>query len=84
MDAQRQVVPLVELQSNADPAPIVDASVANTIYYGYAELGTATTEPKWKIVKSVVAGNITTTTYADGNMKYDNVWDDRTSLNYSR
>lgn len=61
---------------------IIDSSVTDTIYYGFAPTGTPTTSALWKIIKSVTVGDVITTTYADGNANYDNVWDNRASLTY--
>lgn len=61
---------------------IKDAS-AGTTYYGYAlSLGADQTLPIWRIRKEIVTGNVTVVTYADGNGKYDNVWNNRASLTY--
>jgi hypothetical protein len=61
----------------------VDVPVAGTTYEGYALPGTLNGTPAWKIKKIVVAGALTTTTYASGNSNFDKVWDDRATYTYS-
>lgn len=61
----------------------VDTTDDSTIYTGWAVIGTATSEAKWKIKRTVIAGSLITDTWADGDIEYDNVWDDRASLSYS-
>lgn len=62
---------------------LIDEVDANTTYVGYAKLGTATSAASWKILKISVSGTVTTTTYADGDDLFNNIWDDRASLSYS-
>jgi hypothetical protein len=53
-------------------------------YVGFAPPGKLTSEPAWKIMKLVYVGsNLVRRLWADGDTKFDNVWDDRASLNYS-
>ncbi len=73
------------------PAPLVDETVTGgtTItFIGHAAIGTSTSDPLWKILRvtEVVNGGntITTTEYADTDVKYDNIWDDRANLKYGR
>jgi hypothetical protein len=61
----------------------VDVPVAGTTYEGYALPGTLNGTPAWKIKKIVVAGALTTTTYAGGDSNFDKVWDDRATYTYS-
>lgn len=67
---------------NTDPA-----TGDQTIYMGKcAAASGSTAAASWCIKKTVVstAGNTKTVTeyYAGASMKYDNVWDNRASLNY--
>ena len=71
------------LTDNFALAVITDEADANTTYVGEAPVGTATNEAKWSIKKIVVSGTVTQILYADGDTKFDNVWDNRTSLTYS-
>ena len=72
----------VSVIPSAAEKKIIDTSVADTIYYGYAVTGSATSSAVWKIFKQDLVSNITTITYADGNDLYDNVWDNRYALTY--
>lgn len=54
----------------------------NLIYVGTAKSGTATSAASWKIKRLDFTSGLTTT-YADGNQNYDNIWDNRESLSYS-
>jgi len=92
--------PIVELAINSIPEPLIETiDISNdtfvTTYKGYAPLGTKTSESKWFIVKTVVdtivsgtapvtTTTTTTTTYPKGEMSYNQVWDDRATLNYAR
>ena len=61
-----------------------DADPPTTAYLGQAAPGTATSAASWRIQKLVFGGDgDVTTTWADGNAYFDNVWDDRASLSYS-
>lgn len=60
---------------------------ANVVYSGWAEPGTDDEEDTWRICKFVYGtfGSETVVTqrlWADGDNKFDNVWDDRASLTY--
>lgn len=78
--------PIVRTLTEAQPVPIVDVASGTVTYRGYAQLGTPTSAPKWKITRTTVTGGVTLTEYADGNMLYDNIWNNRASgtVKYSR
>jgi hypothetical protein len=61
---------------------IVDEVNKNLTYVGYADTGTATLLPKWRIKKIEQVGKILSTLYADGNPNFDNIWDNRAALTY--
>ena len=62
------------------PDKIDTTSQTGITYLGYAKPGTtATSEARWGIVKIQSDG----TTYPNGMLNYDQVWDDRLSLTYS-
>ena len=83
-DNDHDSFPTMKTLAESQPKPIVDVASASVTYRGYAPLGTGTDEAKWKIERDSKTGNVTTTQYADGNMDYDNVWDNRASLSYTR
>ena len=62
---------------------LVDEVNSNLTYIGLGKLGTADSDAKWQIRKIEKIGSVTTIQYADGNRRYDNVWDDRASLTYT-
>jgi len=76
--------PIVRTLTEAQPVPIVDVASGTVTYRGYAQLGTKTSAAKWKITRTTITGTVTLTEYADGDMKYDNIWNDRAGLTYSR
>lgn len=86
MDAsiQNDNFPTIKNLTESQPAPLIDNVGGGVIYTGWASLGSKETDPVWKISKQSVSGTVTRTEYADGDMSYDNVWDDRATLNYTR
>jgi len=66
-------------------ALIVDESNPNIIYRGYAAPGANVGAAVWAIKKTVsnTTGDLTTTTWADGNQNFDNIWNNRATLVYS-
>lgn len=60
----------------------VDEVNDNLIYEGYGEPGTADDAAAWAIRKISKSGTVTSTTWADGNINYDNVWNNREALDY--
>jgi hypothetical protein len=73
---------LQELISLTDGKALITEVSGGTTYVGKAPPGSATSAAKWQVSRIVVAGGTTTVTWADGNITYDNVWDDRASLTY--
>lgn len=61
----------------------IDEVNANLTYIGFAKLGTATSDGFWQIFRIQKIGSQTLIQYADGNTRYDNVWDNRASLTYT-
>lgn len=58
------------------------ASDSNIIYIGEAANASSTGSPVWKITR-LDTTTLLAVTYADGNLNYDNVWDNRESLTYT-
>lgn len=78
-----------------NPAPLIHALSGDTVtYYGYAPLGTPTSQPFWKILRQVETsdgsgGTITTIGSVIGSngipsYKEEYIWDDRLSYQYGR
>lgn len=61
----------------------IDEPSATTTYIGKAKAGTMTSDASWQIQRIYVLGSVTSIRYADGNLKFDNIWDNRASLSYS-
>lgn len=66
-----------------DYAKIVDEASATVTYIGKAEPGSAEASAVWQIKKIEIIGTETIFTWADGNVSFDNVWNDRASLTYN-
>lgn len=61
----------------------IDEVTPTLNYIGYAQnLGANPSLPLWKIKKIEQIGTVWEIRYADGDELYDNVWDNRASLNY--
>lgn len=60
-----------------------DDASATVSYYGWASPGIATSTAAWRIMKKTVAGTVTSYTWADGDLNFDNIWNNRASLSYS-
>lgn len=59
-----------------------DSGITGVQYIGKATPGTATSAAGWQI-KRLDETTGTVITFADGDIQFDNVWDDRESLSYS-
>lgn len=55
---------------------------SNIIYIGEAANASLTSNPAWKITR-LDTTTLLKVTYADGDLNFDNVWDNRESLTYS-
>jgi len=62
----------------------VDSSDSNITYVGKGILNSDgdTSRPIWQIMRIIENGNDASIKYADGDVKFDNVFDDRESLTY--
>lgn len=60
---------------------LIDEVDSSTTYIGEAGYHTATSSALWRIKKISVSGTVTEIRFA-GNGKFDQVWDDRTTLTY--
>ena len=52
-------------------------------YVGKAAPNTQTSAPAWQIRRIQTVGSLVSVEYADGNNRFDKIWDDRASLSYS-
>lgn len=68
---------------NKNTITYIDEVNSNLLYLGIAKIGAATDEAKWQIRKVEKNSTVTSILWADGDRRYDNVWDDRAGLSYS-
>ena len=61
---------------------IDNTTTPNVIYYGWAVPGSATSDAKWKVFRETISGGDSAFLFADSNVNFDKVWDDRASLSY--
>lgn len=73
---------LITESSQAVYAVLTD-EVGSTIYVGEALPGTGLGTAAWRIKRIVDNSGDLTTTWADGDANFDNVWNNRLSLSYS-
>jgi len=59
----------------------LDQPIPTLVYVGEATFAAPTSSALWRIKKIDTTVGVSIT-WADGNAHYDNVWDDRTFLNY--
>ena len=56
---------------------------ANTAYLGLAAIDSLSSAPVWQIKKLDYTTGVSVK-WADGNSNFDNVWDDRATITYTR
>lgn len=64
-------------------AQVVDEASDTVTYIGKAEPGSAESAPVWQIKRITISGTETITTWADGDVQFNNVWDLRASISYA-
>lgn len=69
--------------ANDETATRIDDVGGGVSYVGKAKPGKATSIPQWQIRRLTIVGTDSVVEWADGDNKYDNVWDDRAVLSYS-
>lgn len=57
--------------------------LGGTVYIGIARVAASGAQAVWQIRKIVTIGAETRFYFADGDDRYNNVWDNRASLSYS-
>lgn len=74
----------INILSETKNTVITDENTSSITYYGFAVPGSLTSEAKWRILRAQqVTSKIMEYKYADGNDRFDNIWDNRTSLTYT-
>jgi len=61
---------------------LYDKSTATTAYVGRASAGSSEASPVWQIFRITKISGLLDKQYADGNVNFDNVWDNRETLSY--
>ena len=69
-------------RSDVDTRTLIDSVDSNTTYIGEAKFEAATSDAVWQITKILEAGTLTSILTADSDLRFDNIWDNRTSLTY--
>lgn len=69
--------------AQVDYAQVVDEASDTVTYIGKAEPGSAENAAVWQIKKITISGTETITTWADGDVQFNNVWDNRAGLTYA-
>ncbi len=60
----------------------VDEASSTVTYVGQAAAGSAESSAVWRIAKVTFSGTVTSVLYADSDISFNNIWDDRLSLSY--
>lgn len=72
----------VRVSDGSNLSSRIDAtSTAGVVYIGSAEIGSATSDAVWQILKYDIGSEIVLS-YADTDDLFDNIWDNRTALSY--
>lgn len=61
----------------------IDQPNATTTYIGASNPGSSTSSAAWQIKRITVSGTQTFIEFADGNLNFDNVWNNRAALTYN-
>ena len=80
-----ELYPVYKNFNDLIPDPIIDDVGGGVVYYGYAPIGSKSTDAKWRIKRVTRSGStLITPEYPDASMEFKFKWSDRTSLTYSR
>lgn len=60
----------------------LDEVSSSVTYVGRAAIGSSEAAAVWSIMKIGVSGTVTSITYADSDLEFDNIWANRASLTY--
>ena len=71
------------LSSAKEEAIRLDDAGGGITYVGWAIPGSITSSAIWKLMRMTESSGDLTIEWADGNVSYDNVWNNRASLSYS-
>ena len=73
----------LKITSGAYITQLDDTGSGGITYIGKATPGTATSSANWQITRLTETGADLEVLYADGDINFDNIWDNRASLSYS-
>ena len=62
---------------------IIDEVSSNLTYIGFGKFGSNEANAVWQILRIQKTGTVSQFQYADGDMRYNNIWNDRASLTYT-
>lgn len=60
-----------------------DVASATVTYWGFAAAGASQAAASWKIMRQTITGAVTDIKFADGDIEYNNIWNNRAALAYS-
>jgi len=80
-----QIIKQVPAEEEMNYSEQIDFVGDTLIYRGWANPGTATSAPSWRIRRTTFVGadEDVVHEWADGNANFDNIWDNRASYSYS-
>lgn len=73
----------VEVIGSSDYLVKIDEVSASVSYLGKASIGSADGAAVWQIQKLETIGTVLTIAWADGDVLFNNIWNDRASISYS-
>lgn len=69
-------------QKEVETTTLIDSTDANNIYVGEAKIGSSKSSANWQISKLVKNGTNFKVQFANSNLRFNNIWDDRTTIPY--
>jgi hypothetical protein len=71
------------LPASMQEPSMIDEARENVIYTGFADPGTATSSPRWAIMRSTIQDDVIINDWANGSQLMNSIWDNRSALPYS-
>lgn len=60
----------------------VDDASPTVTYVGEASVGSSESSAVWRIKRLTTSGTVLSIQWANGNRQFENIWNDRSTLNY--
>ena len=77
-------MPLIRRSRDPEKTVILDEqNGGDTLYIGEARLGSDESGAVWRIKRLDKTGTVTSIQYANGSRRFNQVWDNRSSVTYS-